>query len=114
VLALDPDLRRVRHSLLGLDLSPAGIRVEPHPELVVGDVVKLALYDAACDSSLTVEAEVARDDGPRGLWLRFAALDAEVERGLASILARAPQLESSAAAPGEALVVGELLEAPLA
>ncbi len=112
VLALDPDLRRVCHSLLGLDLSPAGIRVEPHPELVIGDVVKLALHDAACDGSLTVEAEVARDDGPRGLWLRFAGLDAEAERGIARILARAPQLESAAAAPGEALVLAELVSAP--
>ena len=111
VLALDPDLRRVRHSLLGVDLSLAGIRVEPHPDLALGDCVKLALYDAACDRSLTVEAEVARDDGPRGLWLRFPALDSEAERDLERILARAPQIESSASAPDEGLVVAELLSA---
>jgi hypothetical protein len=112
VLALDPDLRRVRHALLGVDLSLSGIRVEPHPDLARGDCVKLALYDAACDRSLTVEAEVARDDGPRGLWLRFAALDSEAERSLERILARAPQIESSASAPGEGLVVAELLSSP--
>jgi hypothetical protein len=114
VLALDLELQRVRHALLGVDLSHAGIRVEPHPELALGDRVKIALYDAACVSSLVVEAEVARDDGPHGLLLRFTALGAEAARELDRILARSPQLEISASAPGHGLVVGELLASPKA
>jgi hypothetical protein len=112
VLALDLQLQRVRHALLGVDLSRAGLRVEPHPELALGDRVKLAIWDAACVSSLVVEAEVARDDGPQGLLLRFAPLDGEAGRELDRILERAPQIETSASAPGRGLVVGELLSSP--
>jgi hypothetical protein len=114
VLALDLELQRVRHALLGVDLSRAGLRVEPHPELALGDRVKLAIWDAACESSLVVEAEVARDDGPQGLLLRFAPLEGEAARELERILERAPQIETSASAPGRGLVVGELLPTPSA
>jgi Tfp pilus assembly protein PilZ len=114
VLALDLGLQRVRHALLGVDLSRAGLRVEPHPELALGDRVKLAIWDAACVSSLVVEAEVARDYGPQGLLLRFAPLDGEAARELDRILERAPQVETSASAPGRGLVVGELLSSPSA
>jgi hypothetical protein len=109
VLALDFELQRVRHALLGVDLSHAGLRVEPHPELALGDRVKLAIWDAACASSLVVEAEVARDDGPQGLLLRFAPLGNEAARELDRILERAPQIEASASAPGRGLVVAEML-----
>jgi hypothetical protein len=109
VLALDLELQRVRHALLGVDLSHEGIRVEPHPELALGDRVKLAIWDAACISSLVVEAEVARDDGPQGLLLRFAPLGEEAARELDRILERSPQIETSASAPGRGLVIAEML-----
>jgi hypothetical protein len=109
VLALDLELQRVRHALLGVDLSHTGLRVEPHPELALGDRVKLALWDAACVSSLVVEAEVSRDDGPQGLLLRFTPLEDEAARELDRILERAPQIETSASAPGRGLVVAEML-----
>jgi hypothetical protein len=112
VLALDLELQRVRHALLGVDLSQAGLRVEPHPELALGDRVKLAIWDAACVSSLVVEAEVTRDDGPQGLLLRFAPLGEEAARELDRILERSPQIESSASAPGRGLVLAEMLSSP--
>jgi hypothetical protein len=108
VLALDLELQRVRHALLGVDLSHEGIRVEPHPELALGDRVKLAIWDAACVSSLVIEAEAVRDDGPHGLLLRFGPLNAEAAAELERILARAPQVETCASAPGHGVVVGEL------
>ena len=109
VLALDFDLQRVRHALLGVDLSRTGIRVEPHPELAVGDRVKLAIYDAACVAALILPAEVTRDDGAQGMWLRFEPLDAEAARELERILERAPQVETSTSPAGRGLVVAELL-----
>ena len=109
VLALDVELQRVRHALLGVDLSHEGLRVEPHPDVALGDRVKLALWDAACISSLIVEAEVARDDGPQGLLLRFVALAEDAKRELDRILERAPQIEAAGSAPGQALVVAEMI-----
>ncbi len=108
VLALDPGLQRVRHALLGIDLSASGLRVEPHPELALGDRVQLGIYDAACAAPLMVGAEVVRDDGARGLLLRFRPLDAAAASEIERIVAHAPQIESSAG-EGRGLVVAELL-----
>jgi|SRR5262245_33747162 len=112
VLALDPELQRVRHALLGVDLSAFGVRVEPHPELALHDRVKLAFYDAACAGPLVVDAEVARDDGPRGWVLRFVDLGPEAAAEIARIVERAPQIETSASERSRGLVVTELLERP--
>ncbi|MEN8159540.1 MAG: PilZ domain-containing protein [Myxococcota bacterium] len=110
VLALDPELQRVRFALFGVDLSPAGLRVEPHPELALGDRMQLALYDAACASALMLDAEVTRDDGPQGLLLRFDPLDEAGVAELARILERSPQLEASVAGDGRGLVLAEVVK----
>ena len=98
VLALDPGLQRVRHALLGVDLSASGLRVEPHPELALGDRVQLGIYDAACAGAVLVEAEVVRDDGTQGLLLRFQPLSAAAASDIARIVAHAPRSRAPAAA----------------
>lgn len=110
VLALDPEVQRVRHALFGVDLSRDGLRVEPHPELALGDRMRLALYDAACATSVTLDAEVARDDGSHGLWLRFDPPDEAVAQELDRILERSPQLEASVSGNGRGLVVAEVVK----
>jgi len=78
-VALAPDVDRVIHTLVGRDLSRDGLRVEAHPLIALGDQIRVGLYDAYDDSTgepLVVNAVVARDDGLRGLWLRFEATDA--------------------------------------
>jgi hypothetical protein len=112
VLALDPELQRVRFALFGVDLSRDGLRVEPHPELALGDRMKLAVYDAACATSLMLDAEVARDDGPQGLLLRFDPLDDALVEELNRILERTPQLEASVSGEGRGLVMAEVVKLP--
>jgi hypothetical protein len=79
VVALAPDIDRVIHTLVGRDLSRYGLRVEAHPLIALGDQIRVGLYDAYDDSTgepLLVNAVVARDDGLRGLLLRFESTDA--------------------------------------
>lgn len=112
VVALDAEADRVVHTLVGCDLSREGIRVEAHPLIATGDRIRIALYAASASEPLVLAAVVARDDGPRGLWLRFESAD---EAALARIDA---QLESLApiesldrhAAAGDGVVLADLVE----
>jgi hypothetical protein len=108
VIALEPELKRVRHTLLGIDLSAGGIRVEPHPDLSVGDRVCIAIYDAAGGATLVVEAEAVRDEGPRGVVLHFRNLSPDARQKIERIVGATPQIES-AGAEGSAVVVAEML-----
>jgi hypothetical protein len=109
VIALEPELARVRHTLLGIDLSAGGIRVEPHPDLAVGDRVRIAIYDAAVGDSLVVDAEAVRDQGARGVVLHFRGLSEETRRRIEQIVQSAPQIESAGAEEGAGVVVAEML-----
>ena len=109
VIALEPALSRVRHTLLGIDLSAGGIRVEPHPDLTIGDRVRIAIYDAAGGETLVVEAEAVRDQGPRGVVLHFRNVSDEARQQIERIVAAAPQIESAGAAEGNGVVVAEML-----
>ncbi len=110
VLALELDLSRVRHALLGIDLSPGGVRVEPHPDLALGDRVRVALYDSTSSGAIIVQAEAMRDDGARGVVLRFIDVSEEAAREIARVLEGTPQIEASGGDVGRAVIVGELLE----
>jgi hypothetical protein len=68
VTALIGDDTRI---LLGRDLSRAGVRVEPAPNLGVGRALEVAIYGATRQEPVLVPAVVARDDGEHGLLLRF-------------------------------------------
>jgi Tfp pilus assembly protein PilZ len=110
VIALEPELSRVRHTLLGIDLSIGGIRVEPHPELALGDRVRIAIYDSASNASLIVNAEAVRDQGAQGVVLRFRDMTDAARLQIERILAAPPQIESAGASTGSGLVVAEMLE----
>jgi hypothetical protein len=79
--------------LLGRDLSAGGMRVDRHPDLRVGSRVRLALYDAAREAPLVVDAVVARDDGPRGFGLQFLGLTPELDARLEALVAGLPPVE---------------------
>ncbi|MDJ0786331.1 MAG: PilZ domain-containing protein [Myxococcota bacterium] len=93
------------HVLLGLDLSMEGMRVEPGPDLQVGEELEIAVHVRAGQVPLVLRAKVARDDGPRGLFLRFTSLDDSGRRFLQAMVAELPSLESQRGS----LVVSEVL-----
>jgi len=67
--------------LLGRDISLVGMRVDPDPHLAMGDELVIAIHLRAREKPLMVQARVDRDDGDRGLLLRFHDLsDDAVDR----------------------------------
>lgn len=97
--------------LFGRDLSAGGMRVDRHPELRVGARMRLALYDAAREKPLVVDAVVARDDGPRGFGLQFLAVTPELATRLEQLVATLPRVEPLTEGETGALgsVVGEIV-----
>jgi hypothetical protein len=93
VVVLDEQLQRARHVLFARDLSVGGVRVDPHPDLQVGDHVKLALYDDASSDSVVVDAEVLRNEGDAGLALRFPNMPDRTARKIERIMERAGEIE---------------------
>jgi hypothetical protein len=110
VIALDAALERVRYALLGVDLSSGGIRVEPHPEIALGDRVRIALYGVAADAPILVDAMAVRDDGVRGVLLRFRNVSAEAACEIARVVEGVPQIEIDAGDLGTGVVVAELID----
>jgi hypothetical protein len=107
IVALEGALDRVRYALLGVDLSAGGVRVEPHPELALGDRLRLALYEAASSAPVLVEAVAVRDDGERGIVLRFRNVAPEAAAAIAR-MTESPQIEAGRASTS--LVVAELVD----
>jgi hypothetical protein len=90
VIALGDEAARV---LLGRDLSAGGMRVDPHPDLRMGDDVRLALHLGVCPESLLVRARVERDDGEDGFVLVFHEHAAEDRARLERALSLLPVVE---------------------
>lgn len=86
--------RAKRRLLIGRDLSRSGMRVEPASDVDVGDRFMLALYGSSSGDPVVVTATVARDDGPRGLGLRFDRLSPQRAEALDKLVACLPDLES--------------------
>lgn len=59
------------HVVMGCDLSLGGIRIERHGGLEVGQALSLALHGAGTSVPLVLQGRVLRDDGARGLVIRF-------------------------------------------
>src|SRR5690606_2714040 len=97
--------------LLGRDLSAGGMRVHRHPDLKVGARLRVALYDAAREAPIVVDAVVARDDGARGFGLQFLAVAPEVASRLEQLVAALPPVEPLVDGEAAALgtVVGEIV-----
>lgn len=108
VVALDEEAARV---LLGHDLSLGGMRVAPNPALRVGQQLRVALYGSPGETPLVVATEVLRDDGERGLVLRFDGSDDGARRYLAKMLVSLPVLDGGRESAA-GLVVSEILDAP--
>jgi hypothetical protein len=105
VIALGEEATRV---LIGRDISVGGMRVNPNPVLSVGDDVRLAIHLGNQELPLVVTARVHRDDGERGLILRFHALDPEGTVQLNAMLESLPILDPSGG-DGNGMIVSEIL-----
>lgn len=105
-VSLDDQAARV---LIGRDISIGGMRVNRDALLRVGQNVRLALHVASLDAPLVVTARVHRDEGARGMVLRFHALSRDDTRHLQTLLGALPAIEPGASDEA-GLVVAEILE----
>ena len=71
--------------LQGADLSKSGLRVDAHPALTEGAEIRLAL-PAKSGEPIVVGAQVLRDDGERGVALRFAWVEFGCEERLEELV----------------------------
>jgi len=97
------------HVILGSDLSLEGIRLAPHEGLTVGSRLTLALHGSCRGAPLLLEADVVRDDGSRGLGLRFVLLSPADKSALAKLIAELKPIESLRDRDGEPLVVSQVI-----
>ncbi len=104
----DPDAPDV---LLGYDLSVRGMRVAHDPGLSVGSRFAVALHGNSREEPLVIQAEVERDDGPSGFYLRFVDLGKQAEARLRTLLEGLQPLESlrEGDPEGTGLVVSRLI-----
>jgi hypothetical protein len=112
-LAIDDRTGIARQVLFGTDFSPGGMRVEPHPALQRGAQIRIALQPPGGAPPVMLRAEVTRDDGPRGLVLRFLALSPSTKLAIERILDAATEIErtrNARAAKGERVVLGTLID----
>jgi hypothetical protein len=79
--------------LLGRDLSVAGMRVEYHERVQIGDLLELAVYVSPREEPIIVKARVAHDAGD-GLGLMFEGVPPSVGARLEKLIARLPSVES--------------------
>jgi hypothetical protein len=112
-LALDAQSQVARDVLFVTELSLGGMRIEPHPRLVRGADTQLALQPPGGALPILLRAEVVRDEGERGLVLRFRALSTTAKRALACMLEAAAEVERMPCtrdARSERVVLGRLVE----
>jgi hypothetical protein len=107
IVALGDEAARV---LIGRDLSVGGMRIDPTPGLATGDRLKVAVHVRPDGQPLVVSAEIARDDGPEGMALRFVDLDPEASAYLKEMVFALPTIiESSNSKEGTGVVVSEVV-----
>ncbi len=83
VIALGIEATRV---LIGRDISMGGMRVDPNPNVSIGDQIQLAIHVRARKQPLVADATVARDDGHNGMVLHFQKLSTEAEQYLKQMI----------------------------
>ena len=83
VIALGIEATRV---LIGRDISMGGMRVDPNPNVSIGDQIQLAIHVRARKQPLVIDATVARDDGLDGMVLQFQQLSTEAEQYLQQMI----------------------------
>jgi len=99
-------------TLIGCDVSAKGMRVRPEPSLQIGDELMIALHGQAGVPPIAVRANVYRDDGVGGLYLRFLSVTKPTEANLEKLLAALPAIdaEPSGRASRPGVVVSEVIE----
>jgi hypothetical protein len=106
IVQLDEQARVVQ-ALLGRDLSVDGIRVARQLGLTPGDKLRLALFDASQKEPLMLAAEVCRDDGGSGLFLRYIDVPPATSARIGAIVKQLPPVEAidphASVAPAEIL-----------
>jgi hypothetical protein len=107
VIALGDEAARV---LIGRDLCAGGMRVEPGPELRVGERLKIALHGPDGGVPAVISADVIRDEGPRGYVLRFGSLSGRERDFLEKLLAELPALSRPKMPRGDGLFVSRIVE----
>jgi len=80
--------------LLGRDISVGGMRVEPNPDLKVGDSVRLAIYGEPRDDPFLVRATVARREQDESVGLKFENVPPGLAARLEGLVAKLPAVES--------------------
>ena len=102
---------RALRVLVGRDLSVNGMRVQPHPELWIGDRLQLALYGEAGEAPMLIWGQVDRSDGDRGVLIVFDPLDRTTQARLEKLVASLPAVESLHDSEAEAMgtVLSEIL-----
>jgi len=102
---------RALRVLVGRDLSVDGMRVQPQPEVWIGDHLQLAIYGEAGDQPMLIWGRVERSDGRRGVLIRFDPLDPQTQARLERLVATLPAVESLDDGEVEAMgtVLGEIL-----
>ena len=107
IVALSDEAARV---LIGRDLSVGGMRIDSTPGLAMGDRLKVAVHVRPNGQPLVVSAEIARDDGPEGMALRFVDLGPEASAYLKEMVFALPTIvESSNSKEGTGVVVSEVV-----
>ena len=86
------------------------MRVEPHPDLVLGDEMRLALHLGVRAEPIVVRARVERDDRESGYVLVFCGQDADARSELERAAPLLPVVEMPDGDGQESgLVVSEIL-----
>jgi hypothetical protein len=97
--------------LLGRDISVGGMRIDANSTLAVGERFEVAIHVRVQEAPLVVLARVDRDDGERGLLLRFDDLSDEARTCLDQLVDFLPILTNRGDdGENEAVVVSEILE----
>ena len=107
IIALGVEAARV---LIGRDISLAGMRVESHELIEVGDELRLALHVRARAEPLVLQARVERDDGEEGMMLGFYGLTDAAENYLRKMVTFLPILAARGGDEGSGVIVSEILE----
>jgi hypothetical protein len=107
VVALGEEATRV---LVGRDISLHAMRVDRAPNLDLGRELQIAIHVPGHDTPLVMEVTVDRDDGDRGMLLRFGDLSPTAAVYLRDMLGELPALASTGeTGDGSASMVSEIV-----
>ena len=105
VAGLDEEATRI---LMGRDISLGGMRVDPNPRLRLGETLDLAIHVEGREKPLILGARVHRNDGERGVVLRFLGVPGDTARELTDLLAKLPLIDPADGNGG--VLVSEILD----